>query len=556
MGLLNRRLVLVGAAAGAAAASWPATAAARGLAAGAFTHGVASGDPTATAVILWTRFVPTNGSDGEIRWQISRDEGFRRIAAEGRAVASPKRDHCVKVDATGLEPDGRWFFRFLSRSGPSVTGYTRTAPASGTAPLTIAAFACAMLPVGYFRAYADCAARNDVDLWTHTGDYIYEYSLAAYRRSNTLLPGRSWGPDREIVSYADYAERYASYRADPDLQELHRVKPSLHVWDDHEFTNDAWREGAQNHQAESEGPWALRRAAAAQAFFDWLPVRAFPGEPERLHRALLWGDLARIVLIDSRTLRDNQPPFWQEMLVPLADAPKAQFEAEATRIWREVMGAADRTVLGRGQEEWLAAQLKGSRDAGQPWQVLIQGSVFGRFNMPPQAESWLSPTASDNEKRTRKILTRVGAMGLPYDTPLWNGYPTARDRVLASVAANGRNVLTFGGETHSAWAFNLPGGADGPAAVEIACTAVTSSNDFRTSPDQAKREADLVAASPELAWCDVHHWGYTAVKFDTAGAHADFVGFRDISTRETPVAKRARLTAEASARGVRPWTLA
>jgi alkaline phosphatase D len=410
-----------------------------------------------------------------------------------------------------------------------------------------------MLPVGHFRAYADCAARQDVDLWAHTGDYIYEYGLEPYRKSNALMPGRSWEPDREIVSYADYAARYASYRADPDLQELHRVKPSLHVWDDHEFTNDAWRNGAQNHQPDSEGPWPLRRAAAAQAFFDWLPVRAFPQEPERLHRALRWGDLARIVLLDSRTLRDNQPPFWQELMGPLADAPKAQFEAEATRIWRDVMGAPDRTLLGAGQETWLAEQLKGSRDAGQPWQVLIQGSVFGRFNMPAHAEAWLAPNASEGERRTRAILARVGAMGLPFDTPLWNGFPAARDRVLANVAANGANVLTFGGETHTAWAFNLPGRADGPAAVEIACTAVTSSNGFRTSPDEAQREADLVAASPELAWCDVHHWGYTAVRFDEAGAHADFVGFRDISRPDTPVSRRARLVAEVSARGVRPW---
>jgi alkaline phosphatase D len=527
---------------------------ARGLAAGEFTHGVASGDPTETSVILWTRFVPAASCDGEIRWQISQDENFRRIAAQGQTVASPRHDHCVKVDATGLAPDARWFYRFLSRSGPSVTGLTRTAPARGKAPLTIAGFACSMLPIGYFRAYADCAARADIDLWAHTGDYIYEYGLEPYRRRNALLPGRTWEPDREIISYADYAARYGSYRADPDLQELHRVKPSLHVWDDHEFTNDAWLNGAENHQPETEGPWPLRRATAARAWFDWLPVRAIPGEPERIHHSLRWGDLARIVLLDSRTLRDNQPPFWQELMAPLADAPQAKFEVEAKRLWRDVMGAPERSVLGRRQEAWLADQLKGSRDAGQPWQVLIQGSVFGRFNMPAHAQSWLAQDASETEWRTRAILSRVGAIGLPFDTPLWNGFPTARDRVMASIAANGRNVLTFGGETHTAWAFNLPGGADGPAAVEIARTAVTATNGFRTNPDQPQREADLIAASPELAWCDVHHWGYMAVKVDERGTQADFIGFRDVRRPDAPVVKRARLVAEATARNVRPWT--
>jgi alkaline phosphatase D len=523
---------------------------------GGFTHGVASGDPTATSVIIWTRFIPRSGADGPVRWQVATDEAFTRIAAQRSALATPATDYCVRVDARGLASGHRYFYRFLSRSGPSVTGLTRTAPARGRDPLTIAGFACSMLPVGYFRAYADAAARDDIDLCAHVGDYIYEYGPEPAWAAGAFLPGRMWGPNKEIVTYADYAERYASYRADPDLQELHRVKPFVHVWDDHEFTNDAWRDGAQNHQPETEGPWLPRRDAAAKAWFDWLPVRTQRGQPRRIHHTIKWGDLAHIIMLDSRLMRDNQPDSWQSMLGDFVDGDRGRFNSEAQRLWKDVIGAPTRTVLGTEQEAWLARQLKASRDGGMDWQILIQGSVLGRFQMPTKSESWLAPNTSQQDQKTRRILAQVGELGLPYDTPLWNGYPAARDRLAANLKANASNVFAFGGETHVGWAFNIPGGKDGPAAIEIACTAVTSSNGFRpTGFDDVTREAALIEASPELAWCDVHHWGYTSVKFDAQTATANFTGFRSVLAKDTPVAKRSQLVAATSCQGVRPWVV-
>jgi alkaline phosphatase D len=515
---------------------------------------VASGDPLSDRVILWTRFVPQGCGDARIRYEVAEDELFRRVVARGDATVRPERDFCVKVDAGGLQPGRRYVFRFLSRSGPSVVGHTRTAPERGRDPLTIAAFACAYMPIGYFRAYADAAAREDVDLCAHTGDYIYEYGLERSRRSGELIPGREWAPDREIVSYADYCARYASYRSDPDLQELHRVKPFVHVWDDHEFTNDAWRDGAQNHQPDSEGPWSARRDVAARAWFDWLPVRAHPGAPRRIHHTLKWGELAHVIMLDSRLHRDNQPPAWTSLLDRYLDGPAAAFDAEAMRLWREEIGAAERTVLGAEQETWLAGELRASRDAGAPWQILVEGSVLGRFQLPPQAMQWLGPDASEASRRSTELRARVGALGLPYDTPLWSGFPAARDRLLAMCARDGANVAAFGGETHCGWAFNLPGGRDGgPAAVEIACTAVTSSNGFRNGAVGDTREAAFREASPEIAWCDVRHYGYHAVRFEPSAAHAEFIGFASVATADAPVTHRARLVAEASSTGVRPW---
>lgn len=553
MKLSRRHLIASGALAGTLSAL-PSLAATGELSRGGFTHGVASGDPLTDAVVLWTRFEPADGARGAIGWEVSEYEDFRSLSASGTATAVARHDWCVKVDAGGLRPDGRYFYRFLSRSGPSPTGRTRTAPARGTEPLTVAGFACANLTYGHFRAYADAAMRDDIDLCVHVGDYIYEGSMTGARRSPHHVPRRVWAPEHELVAYADYCQRYASYRADPDLQELHRVKPFLVVWDDHEFANDAWREGAAAHQSLAEGPWPARRDAAARAWFDWMPVRAHPGQPRRIHHTLQWGELAHLAMLDTRLLRDNQPLPFTTQLAGYADASDATFEREALRIWHEMIGAADRSVLGIDQERWLARQLAASRTSGAPWQILVEGSVLGRWGMPPQGNDWLPADASDAEKVNRDIQVRTGALGLPYDTPLWNGFPTARERTLRSCARDGQNVFAFGGETHTGWFFDLPGGEDGPAAVEVALTAVTSSNDLRTGDPQSRdREEALTGFNPELAWCDVHHWGYSTVRFTPHAAEAEYVGFASVADPQAPVAKRERLVAETGSHGVRPW---
>ncbi|OYX67260.1 MAG: hypothetical protein B7Y88_00355 [Sphingomonadales bacterium 32-64-17] len=556
MSLTRRNLIAGGALVGSLAAA-PAWSVSSDLSRGSFTHGLASGDPLPEAVILWTRFVAEGQAFAVLRWEVSEYEDFRSIAASGETSTTGAQDWCVKVDASGLKPDGRYFYRFVSASGASPTGRTRTAPLRGREPLTVAGFACSNLTMGHFRAYADAAARDDIDLCVHVGDYIYEGAMSSARRSPDHVAGREWLPDRELVIYTDYCQRYASYRADPDLQELHRVKPFVVVWDDHEFANDAWREGAQAHQHLSEGSWKVRYQAAARAWFDWMPVRVHPGQPYRIHHRLQWGELAHITMLDTRLLRDNQPLNFATHLAGYAEAGDATFAREALRIWHEVMGASDRSVLGFEQERWLDRQLAQSRESGAVWQILVEGSVLGRWGMPAEGIDWLPAEASDAERLQRLIEVRAGALGLPYDTPLWNGFPTARERLLASCAREGRNVFAFGGETHTGWYFDLPGGHDGPAAVEAALTAVTSSNSLRTADRTSRDRAEsLIAFNPELAWCDVNHWGYTVVRFTPIAAEAEHVGFASIADPLAPVALRQRLVAEAGRTGVRPWQLA
>ena len=145
---------------------------------------------------------------------------------------------------------------------------------------------CSNLPFGFFNVYARVAARADLDAVLHLGDYIYEYANNNYGNrpegDGTAL-GRIPRPNKEIVTLEDYRTRYAQYREDADLQEAHRQHPFIVVWDDHEFANNTWSGGAQNHTPATEGEWITRRAAAARAYLEWLPIREDGRRPRDAH---------------------------------------------------------------------------------------------------------------------------------------------------------------------------------------------------------------------------------------------------------------------------------
>lgn len=296
---LDHRTLLAGLTVAAPRAAW-----AQSLPRGVFSHGVASGDPLPDGVVIWTRFV---GADGAIAWEIAEDEAFARIAQRGQLSASIASDFCVKADVRGLAPGRRYYYRFLAASGPSPTGETRTAPASGVERLTVALVWCANFAWGYFHAYGHGARRDDIDIVLHAGDYIYELPRGAYPSAADAVPGRSIDPAGAARTLSDYYQRYATYHTDPDLLELRRRKPIAAVWDDHEFADNTWREGAGAHRDASQGPFADRIAAAAKAYFDWMPIRRPEAQGVRIYRSLDWGDFARIVLFDTRLIGRDHP---------------------------------------------------------------------------------------------------------------------------------------------------------------------------------------------------------------------------------------------------------
>ncbi len=552
--LTTRRTLL--AAAALAPALAPRAAWAQRLSRGAFTHGVASGDPLADAVVIWTRFA--HSGDGRIGWEVAEDESFARVAQRGRTQASSVNDFCAKVDVRGLAPGRRYFYRFLSGSGPSEIGRTCTAPAAGAESLRLALFSCANFPFGYFHAYGHAAAREDIDLAIHCGDYIHEYQRGVYPSEAEAIPARVIEPATEITRVEDYYQRYATYHRDPDLLALRAAKPMSVVWDDHELANDTWAQGAQNHQGDTEGAFTDRIAAASKAYFDWMPIRRPEPSGARIYRHLDWGDLARIVLLDTRHIgRDRQLDYRTQLFPRLAQG--GADAAAAFAEFRQSLNHPDRTLLGAAQESWFAEALAQSKQRGQTWQIVAQQLVMGE-QLAPQGFSRLLPESAS--AGTRQFVAggeQLGAMGLPWNLDSWGGYPAARTRFLEVCAANANNAIVLGGDSHNCWLNNLnASGAARLAALEFAGGSVSSPGFERTLSAGAPgtREAMLRGANAALAWCDLSNRGYAALSFTRGACSAEWLAFADVSapTPSAPSVTRLSATPSASA-GPGAWTL-
>jgi len=543
--------------AGAALASLAAPTRAASYSAGEFTHSVASGDPDANSVVLWTRFRASNGGNARIGWEVAEDEAFAKPAAKGELMIAAADDYCGKVLARGLKPGRRYFFRFLSASGASPTGLTRTAPQGKVDSLTFAAFSCSNLPWGYFHAYADAAARDEIELCLHLGDYIYEMQRGAYPSLDESVPGRTIFPAGETITYADYCARYASYRTDKDLQELHRLKPWSVIWDDHENANDAWVGGAGAHDPLKEGLWADRKAASIKAYFDWMPIRQVQKNGLRIYRRLDWGNLASLLMLDTRLIGRDQQVDLRKPLDAAALEGDAAFKATAEKIAKEQIADPKRTLLGATQEAWLSAQLRDSNRSGRPWQIIAQQVVMGRQLMPPESAKLLKTNPSEGQKKLVRNGLALTELDIPWNMDSWSGYPPARTRFLEACARDAANALVLAGDSHCAWAHNLPGGADGaPAAIEIGVTGVTSPGFERTfsNAGPGEREAVMVAANKELAWCDITNRGYNVTRLTAERTETTYVQLAHVASADRPGITTKTIAADArKGSGVGPW---
>ncbi|MBB3039940.1 alkaline phosphatase D family protein [Hoyosella altamirensis] len=460
--VISRRALLRSAAAfsGAGAVAAASHSVAFAQAGPAFHHGVASGDPLPDRVVLWTRITPSSdalpgsgiGGAVSVRWEVSRDAAFTSLAARGTVTTGPERDHTVKIDAGGLEPDTTYFYRFAglgdAAQATSPVGATRTAPAfsADVSRLRFGVVSCSNWEAGYFAAYRHLADRGDIDAIIHLGDYLYEYGAGEYGGKEGSL--RFHEPAHDIVSLADYRIRHGQYKTDPDLQRLHASVPWIPIWDDHESANDAWRNGAENHDPASQGPWGMRYRSALQAYLEWMPVRP-GGTGDRLYRRLQFGDLCELSMIDLRSYRDEP--------------------AAAGTGWPAV-DATERTITGADQMSWLVT---GMTTAAARWRLIGNPVMIAPLVVPPL------------EPATTEALTQMLGLprgGIPINTDQWDGYTADRRRIIDAIATTGTaNVVFLTGDIHSTWASELPMNpanypAAGTAAVEFVVPSVTSKN--------------------------------------------------------------------------------
>ncbi|MEQ8207121.1 MAG: alkaline phosphatase D family protein, partial [Woeseia sp.] len=266
----------------------------------AFLHGVASGDPDSNSVVIWTRV--SNATDAtDIDWRVASDANFKNVVANSKYGTDADRDYTVNVVVDNLEPGKEYFYRFEIDGKQSPSGRTRTLPTGPVDRLVFAAVTCSNYAFGYFNAYEAIANDDDIELVVHLGDYIYEHGTDAFGGETGRRIGRNHEPAHETLTLADYRRRFAQYKTDAGSMAMHARHPLIVLWDDHETANNPWMGGAANHQAD-EGDWEARRAAALQAFYEWLPVRDSPsgGRREEYWRHYKFGDLASLITLEAR----------------------------------------------------------------------------------------------------------------------------------------------------------------------------------------------------------------------------------------------------------------
>ncbi len=463
---IERRRLIVGGALGLGALMLPLgrSLAVELLGAKGFTHNVASGEPGSDSMLLWTRYVPSAGVD-EVRLdvEIALDADFKSVVSGGSVRTGAYRDWTAKLTVEGLRPRTTYWYRFIAPDGSkSPIGRTRTLPDEGIDRFGLGLFSCSNLPLGWFNAYAHAAARDDLDLWLHVGDYIYEYGVATYKdkvvADRDILPAH----DHEMISLADYRLRHACYRADPDLQKLHQIAPMIALWDDHDSTNDSWEGGAANHQPQSEGDWNTRRGAAMQVWYEWLPVSEVPW------KAYSIGTLATLYRTESRLLARTRPAGRELGLAHRAGDPDVALREFRDGVWRDPAA----TMLGSTQESWLAHEFKRNASSSL-WQMVGMGTIMGRTLMPESAPGWVRDGASDGIVNKFKRDVRGSKLGVPMWMDRWDGYPAARSRLLGAAQRAGADLVMLSGDSHNAWAYSLA--EDGqPAGVEFAGHSVTS----------------------------------------------------------------------------------
>ena len=502
---------------------------------GGFTHGVASGEPGQSRVLLWTRCV--GEAEIALEWQVAEDAGFAAVVAEGFTLASPERDWCAKAVAEGLAP-GRWYYyRFVAPDGSmSDVGRTRTLPQGPVARWRMAVFSCSNIGFGWFNAYAHAAEAGDFDMTVHTGDYFYEYPPGTY--PDKLMDGRSLWPDRETVTLADYRLRHANYRADPDLRRLHQLYPMVMGWDDHESTNDSHADGAENHQPETEGDWQVRKNAAMRAYREWLPVSDEPWARYEI------GELATLFRLETRLTARSRPPSFAELLKGAASPEDMSARLAAFRDGAYADPA--RTMLGEAQEQWLAEGLKQSRRSGTTWQVLAQQVVMGTSASPAELVDRLAGRSPDWLRPRLLAAAAASRAGLPSNMDAWDGYPAARERLLAAAREADANLVTLTGDTHNAWAFQLDHAGEA-AGVEFAGHSVTSpgfeSHLGGIAPDDLARA--MVARNNQLRWAETSRRGYMAVELTPASATCEWRFLSGVRERSTRLAATHRMTSAA-----------
>ncbi|HGS5723377.1 alkaline phosphatase [Vibrio parahaemolyticus] len=513
-----------------------------------FEHGVASGDPTQTQVIIWTR-VTTAASYVDVSWQVASDMEFSNVVQSGVFTTDTGRDFTVKVDVQNLNANSQYYYRFIVGEMMSEVGQTQTLPEDGVEKASMAVVSCANYPAGYFHVYREILNQHEqspFDVVLHLGDYIYEYGAGGYASEDAAALGREPSKGAECITLDDYRKRYAQYRQDADLQALHAKLPMIAVWDDHELANDTWKNGAENHQ-DDEGSFIDRRAAAAAAWTEWLPVRENTFSNMLIYRQFSFGNLVNLMMLDTRLVGRDKPLDYFSLNAPTMEAIGGLVAQSRS---------ADRELLGTEQLAWLMNELN-THDA--KWNVLGQQVLMSRMELPSSVMTAMFQLFTSTEEKKTEALLAVNTaitgyladpsadpISLPYNLDAWDGYYVEREKVYQLAKASSGNFVCLAGDTHNAWASELKDVSNNPIGVEFATSSVSSpglEEYLALDPVAiAQMEYTLPHLVSELQWADIKQRGFMRVTFTADAAQSTWYLVSTIKDKKYQVTTKSAST--------------
>lgn len=487
-----------------------------------FALGVASGSPTHDSVVLWTRLMATGPFDADlgrapvvVRWEVADDDRFVRIVRSGQSRAPAELAHSVHVELAGLEPDRWYFYRFMAGDAVSPTGRTRTFPAAAArvARLRLGYASCQRWEHGYFGAYRHMRA-EDLDATMFLGDYIYEYPGG--RAALRMLTG-GW-----VRTLDEYRQRYALYKSDADLQAMHAACPWLVTWDDHEVHND-YAGSQEGDGAPPVADFAARRAAAYQAYYEHMPLRAAAltgglagladGAELRLYQRVDYGRLASLYLLDTRQYKDPQA------CTPGGRTGSGTVNPADCPAWQD----PGRSMLGARQERWLDAEFA---RAGQGWNVIGQQTLFGQrdFRPGPDRSFW-----NDG----------------------WDGYAAARKRLTDSLQTHAvANPVFLGGDLHENWVGHVKAdyadAASRSVGVEFCGTAIAA------RPGSNAKIAGRLAENPHFIFAEAQRRGYGVAEFTPQRLTVALRVVDDVTRRDAQIETLAQFAVAAGQSRIAP----
>lgn len=500
-----------------------------------FQHGVASGEPSANGVLLWTRISQDTEPKPTVTWQLAADAGFKEILQSGQQSTNSEQDFCIKVTVKQLQAGAQYFYRFQYQGITSEPGRTRTLPTGELNHLCLAVASCSNFPFGYFNAYEVMAADQDIDFVLHLGDYIYEYGVDGYGGKTGKAISRNHQPSHEIISLADYRQRHAQYKTDSASRLLHASHPIIAIWDDHESANNPYIDGAQNHQA-NEGSWEQRRAASLQAYYEWMPIHTpAPGAKlESLWRSFEFGNLASLVTLETRHTGRSKQIDYSDHLQAIKKAEDRDY------FLHNILGEPSRTMLSPEMENFYQQETQHSLNTGKHWRLLGNQIPMARTHVPDmrKVSSKNSDGSYDPVAQEHAQFHQLGEFNLPLYLDTWDGYPAAREAFYKINKALGvQDLLVLTGDSHSFWANQLFDATGQAMGIELGTAGITSPGDFEDyGADTATLMDKLIAQhNPEVNWTDGQHRGFIKLSIKPEQAKAEFIAVDNILTEQYQV---------------------